>query len=465
MSGMSEKSEIGTSVDVVYPFRVCSVSEKGPVRQQNEDSMVHFDSPFGHVVIVADGMGGHGHGDLAAALVVNGFQESLCQQDPASMPIPDAIRIACSAVNAKIVEMAGSVNHAVMGSTVVMVVLHEADFYVAHVGDSRAYLMRNGSLSRLTRDHSVVQREVDDGLLTEEQAREDSRSSVLTRAMGTPNGENIEIQGPMPLSDGDGILLCSDGLHGFALDRQIEDAIVRNNLDPQKVTMGLVNLAIGTYFSNDNVTVQYIQIGKPRAVNPVRPVFGRAKKSPEPGASHEPVQSARKNKQSLLSKILLWLGCALVVAAGGWVASHPGTARNLQSLRFPTAKRGKAPAQPVPPAVAKVSPAQPEATARALAPLRVEVVLPVKNQSSKIQLSEFTDEAESKFKLLSQGNNRTIDFVLVLNNDVRVPPSKEALQIFRDPGRQSVLQIPKSLNCGKAEVPPGFEAMMVFKKN
>ncbi len=151
---------------------------------------------------------------LAAALVVNGFQESLKEQDPAAVSLPDALRLACSTVNAKIVEMTTSVNQTVMGSTVVMVVLHQAEFYVAHVGDSRAYLLRNGALSRLTKDHSVVQRDVDDGLLTEEQARQDSRSSMLTRAMGTPNGENIEIQGPMPLMDGDGILLCTDGLHG-----------------------------------------------------------------------------------------------------------------------------------------------------------------------------------------------------------------------------------------------------------
>jgi len=348
MSETDERREVATAADVAYPYRVCSISEKGPVRQQNEDSMVHFGSPFGHVVIVADGMGGHGHGDLAAALVVNGFQESFKEQDPAAISLPDAIRLACSVVNAKIVEMTSSVNQAVMGSTVVMVVLHQAEFYVAHVGDSRAYLLRGGALSRLTKDHSVVQRDVDDGLLTEEQAREDSRSSMLTRAMGTPNGENIEIQGPMPLMDGDGILLCSDGLHGFALDRQIEDAIVCNNLDPQKVTKGLVNLAIGTYFSNDNVTVQYIQIGKPKPLNSVRPAFGRAKRALESVHSDATPQTlATKQKRSLLSRVLLWLNTALILAAVGWGALHLNTVATLLKLpRISPTNPAKAPNDP-----------------------------------------------------------------------------------------------------------------------
>ncbi len=92
-----------------------------------------------------------------------------------------------------------------------------------------------------------------------------------------------------------------------------------NNLDPQKVTTGLVNLAIGTYFSNDNVTVQYIQIGKPKALSSVRPAFGRAKRTPEstqPGSS--PRTSATRRKPSLFSKVLLWLSTLLIVAAVGW---------------------------------------------------------------------------------------------------------------------------------------------------
>ncbi len=372
MSETDERREVATAGDVAYPFRVCSISEKGPVRQQNEDSMVHFDSPFGHVVIVADGMGGHGHGDLAAALVVNGFQESLKEQDSTAVSLPDALRLACSVVNAKIVEMTSSVNQTVMGSTVVMVVLHQAEFYVAHVGDSRAYLLRNGALSRLTKDHSVVQRDVDDGLLTEEQARQDSRSSMLTRAMGTPNGENIEIQGPMPLMDGDGILLCTDGLHGFALDRQIEDAIVCNNLDPQKVTTGLVNLAIGTYFSNDNVTVQYIQIGNPKPLNSVRPVFGRPKRASEstqPGRS--PQASATRRKRSLFSKVLLWLNTLLILAAIGWAAIHQDRVIGYLKSWLPESK------QPT------VSSSTSNSTQQqSLKPLTIRIVLPDTDKAS-----------------------------------------------------------------------------------
>ncbi len=424
MSETDERHEVATAGNVAYPFRVCSISEKGPVRQQNEDSMVHFDSPFGHVVIVADGMGGHGHGDLAAALVVNGFQESLKEQDPAAVSLPDALRLTCSTVNAKIVEMTSSVNQTVMGSTVVMVVLHQAEFYVAHVGDSRAYLLRNGALSRLTKDHSVVQRDVDDGLLTEEQARQDSRSSMLTRAMGTPNGENIEIQGPMPLMDGDGILLCTDGLHGFALDRQIEDAIVCNNLDPQKVTTGLVNLAIGTYFSNDNVTVQYIQIGKPKPLHSVRPVFGRPKRASEstqPGSSPQAAETRRK--RSLFSKVLLWLNTLLILAAVGWGAIHPNRVAELFTLPTPPTKLAD---------TSKHADNDNAVKAKStLATLRVGVVLPGEN------LEKFLFACSSN-PPKGQGELYKIEFVI---------PVQPAPVTTENPQQR---EIPKNVTCVKA---------------
>jgi len=330
-----EASREGAAVcDVDFPFRVCSVTETGPVREKNEDSMVHFDSPFGHVILVADGMGGHCHGDLAAALVVNGFQESLLNQDASSVSVQEAIHIACSVVNQRIIEIGESVQHAVIGSTVVLVVLTRREFYVAHVGDSRAYLIRNGSLTRLTKDHSVVQREIDDGFLTEEQARADRRASMLTRALGTPNGSEIEISRPLPLQDGDGILLSTDGLHGFALDRQIEDAVLCNNLDPQKVTRGLVNLAIGTYFSNDNVTVQFIQIGKPKPNQATRPVFGRPRAAAEAAAPSSPTIALRPSP--LWLRIFLWLNSVILLGVIGLGATHPSVVGRLaQDLRRP----------------------------------------------------------------------------------------------------------------------------------
>jgi PPM family protein phosphatase len=326
--------EGATICDVDFPFRVCSVTETGPVREKNEDSMVHFDSPFGHVILVADGMGGHGHGDLAAALVVNGFQESLLNQDASSVSVLEAIHIACSVVNQRIIEIGESVQHAVIGSTVVLVVLTRREFYVAHVGDSRAYLIRNGSLTRLTKDHSVVQREIDDGFLSEEQARADSRASMLTRALGTPNGFEIEISRPLPLQDGDGILLSTDGLHGFALDRQIEDAVLCNKLDPQKVTRGLVNLAIGTYFSNDNVTVQFVQIGTPKPNQATRPVFGRPRAPAQAATPSSPIVALRPSP--LWVRILLWLNGVIVLGVMGLSATHPSVvARLAQDLRRP----------------------------------------------------------------------------------------------------------------------------------
>jgi len=427
MAGLNDTQELTAPPDVAFPVRVCSVSEKGS-REQNEDNMVRFNSPYGHVVIVADGMGGHGHGDLASALVVNGFQEALTKQDSADISIPEAIKAACSEVNASILQMAADLTHSVMGSTVVMVVLHHGEFYIAHVGDSRAYLMRDGVLTRLTKDHSLVQREVDEGLLTEEQAKQDSRSSTLTRALGTANGENIEVRGPEPLHDGDGILLCTDGLHGFAFDRQIEDAILFNQMDPQKVTTGLVNLAIGTYFSNDNVTVQYVQIGKPKPAASVRPVFGRSKAGAEvpPPHSHSPAdRGEHSRKRSLITRILLWLMILLFLAV-----AFQQIRKRVRPGKPPTAaSKGQERSSNASPAPLPAAPAKPPKNS-----FRVGVVI---SDPAKRSLKDLVDTVEKCWAVESKNLDKDI---LLLPEDTKpgekVSPNEPDCEVAFRPSEQ-----------------------------
>lgn len=224
------------------------------------------------IYIVADGMGGHNSGDLAAELTVEGIREFLAQTLP-KMPVTDAIRNALQSVNARVYKAAhaGDPTSEGMGSTVVLLATMGRLAYIAHVGDSRAYLYRNGILTPLTRDHSLVQDMVDSGVLTPEEARNHPHSNVINRAIGNESEVEVTLKGPLPLRSGDGFLLCSDGLCGYVEDGEIE-AVLRGDCSVQEVADNLVVLALRAG-GLDNVTVQFIQYGKRSEA--------RAKKMPE----------------------------------------------------------------------------------------------------------------------------------------------------------------------------------------
>jgi len=147
-----------------------------------------------------------------------------------------------------------------MGSTAVMLLIFSQIAKIAHVGDSRAYLYRNGKLSLLTKDHTQVQRMVDAGMLTPEQARNHPSSSILDRAIGNRPTVAIDINPEFVLENGDGILLCSDGLSGYADDQEIE-AAMDDSLTPQENVDRLINMALQKG-GEDNVTIQFVRFGK-----------------------------------------------------------------------------------------------------------------------------------------------------------------------------------------------------------
>lgn len=255
--------------------RVGVKTEKG-LRSINQDRMNRVMTPLGDLLIVADGMGGQSNGEVAASLVVQGFSEALSGM-AAGADVREALRYAARQTNERIMAAAGEARAegGGMGSTVVLALVRDNAVFVGHVGDSRAYLFRDGELHRLTNDHSMVQIEIDEGRLTEEQARHDARASTLTRAMGRPMGEQIEISEPVQVRDGDGILLCTDGLHGYVPDDLIAYFIVKSIRDPQLVAEHLVRVAL--LDSDDNITVQYVQFGMPRVGLKPPPVYGKSR--------------------------------------------------------------------------------------------------------------------------------------------------------------------------------------------
>jgi serine/threonine protein phosphatase PrpC len=245
-------------------LRVGALSHTGKVREENQDRMSRFYCPLGEVFVVADGMGGHMGGATAAAMVTQGFEEALAGA-PGGASTPDILEAAGARINAAIHREAicGNPETAKMGSTVVLALLAGTTVTLAHAGDSRAYLFRKGRLECLTRDHSRVQHLVDQGHLTETEAREHPDASVLNRCLGARPDVRLEISRPFRLKPGDALMLCSDGLCGY-LEREAIGATLARTPDPQDAADTLVKLALDAG-GEDNTTVQVIQLGARKA--------------------------------------------------------------------------------------------------------------------------------------------------------------------------------------------------------
>ena len=234
-------------------FRTDSVAATHPglVRRVNEDS--YCDRSADGLWAVADGMGGHAHGEWASSAVVQALE---------SVAVPDDFDTAAQAVAAAV----HSANRRIwaesqrrtqqMGSTVVALVIREGRFGIVWVGDSRAYLLRGGTLYMLSRDHSQVQEMVDRGLIAPDQARHHPVGHVLARAIGV--GARMEVDVVTDeVEPADVFLLCSDGLTGKVEDAEIAamlrggadraaiDALIATTLErgaPDNVTAILVGL-------------------------------------------------------------------------------------------------------------------------------------------------------------------------------------------------------------------------------
>ena len=239
---------------------IAARSETGFVRNENQDRMSGAEVPLGQLFIVADGMGGHKGGALAAELTIVGLQRHIAAAAP-DADVKEVIRAAFKKVNEEVHQKAHSGNPETegMGSTAVLMLISNEAAVLAHVGDSRAYLYRRNQLKQLTKDHTVVQKMVDAGMLTLEEAAKHPNASVLERAVGSKPGVEVEVSPELKIYDGDAVLLCSDGLSGYASDAEIA-AVLRSPATVQEVPQRLVELALQKG-GEDNVTVQFIQCG------------------------------------------------------------------------------------------------------------------------------------------------------------------------------------------------------------
>ena len=230
-------------------------TDVGRQRERNEDALLVRTRVFA----VADGMGGHRAGEVASATALGPLEG----MDAATFADEDA-------AHAALVEAMLAANRAVatraqvephlegMGTTLTAVLVQGGTAHVAHVGDSRAYLHREGRLLQLTDDHTLVQALVDQGRITADQARVHHSRSVITRAIGVRAEVEVDVLA-VPLAPGDRLLLCSDGLSGVVGDEDIA-AILGAHADPDAATAALV-AAANDGGGPDNVTVLLIEAG------------------------------------------------------------------------------------------------------------------------------------------------------------------------------------------------------------
>jgi protein phosphatase len=226
-------------------WRYAAASDVGLHREGNEDAL--YAGPW--LLAVADGMGGHAAGEVASAAAIAALTPLDVESDGDA---GGALRSAIVAANSRLREMVAADNHLHgMGTTVTAALADGDRMVLAHIGDSRAYLLRSGALTQLTRDHTYVQQLVDEGRISAEDVGTHPQRSMITRAVDGRESAAPDIS-EHEVHDGDRLLICSDGLSGVVSDTTLEEVLRGGS--PQDAVEALVGLALRGG-APDNVTV------------------------------------------------------------------------------------------------------------------------------------------------------------------------------------------------------------------
>ncbi|HBM76251.1 MAG TPA: Stp1/IreP family PP2C-type Ser/Thr phosphatase [Clostridiaceae bacterium] len=246
-------------------LKVACLTDIGRIREINEDSFVHKPIKQGwDLLMVADGMGGHNAGEVASSIAVQSISEYIEKQAENIEHKENAVEIVKSAVIqanydifAKSKQVAGFSG---MGTTVTVALISKDVMLIGHVGDSRAYLMRNSSMCKITSDHSLVAELVKNGTITEDEAQHHPQKNIITRALGAEESVQVDTN-TIILKPGDTIMLCTDGLTNMLDDKEIEHILLKMD-DPSLAVKELVDSAneLGGY---DNITVLVAKVACP----------------------------------------------------------------------------------------------------------------------------------------------------------------------------------------------------------
>lgn len=288
-------------------IKAATLSDVGRARELNEDSSFAGERLFA----VADGLGGHRAGEVASGIVV----ESIAALDTTfdSSNVGGRLIDAVLEANRRVFQkQEAESDHRGMASTVTALAIDGSTAHLVHVGDSRCYLVRDGAITQISQDHTLVARMVEEGKLTPQQAEYHPQRSIVTRALGA--GPDVDVDTlEIELVGGDRLLLCSDGLTAVLSDEELYDFVARSR-DLETTCRSLVDEA-NARGGPDNITVLLIEVAGPRrtVASPVQqPVSADVEPVP-------PAPAARRAVRKVPVRALVWLFIVLSVAAGAWV--------------------------------------------------------------------------------------------------------------------------------------------------
>jgi protein phosphatase len=240
-----DRAEKARGVNLVTMFG--ARTDLGRIRENNEDKFDFYQpedeeilASKGAFYAVADGMGGHSAGQIASELALKTAIKAYYSDG--SLIVTESLRAAVQQANALIFDTARAVpDRAGMGTTITAIVVRGEDVYIAQVGDSRCYRVRDGKISQLTEDHSWVAEQVKRGAMTESEAMMSPFKNVITRSLGNAPNVDVDIY-TEELQEGDEFLLCSDGLSNEINPDEMRDAMVKNA--PSQAAFEMVDLAL-----------------------------------------------------------------------------------------------------------------------------------------------------------------------------------------------------------------------------
>lgn len=227
-----------------------AITDKGIVREENEDRILAPKDDNGYFIAVADGMGGHNAGEVASSLVIETLSD-FCENTPKNKINESSLKEVLTSANKKVCDDAqNNPVHKGMGTTVTAAAFIDNEATIINVGDSRAYFFRNGVLKQITKDHSYVQMLIDHGYISKSDAMRHPHKNIITRAIGIDENVEADIY-KVQLQKKDVILLCSDGLSNVVSDNEIASILGK---DIDTAVERLLNLAL-SYGGPDNISI------------------------------------------------------------------------------------------------------------------------------------------------------------------------------------------------------------------
>jgi len=243
-------------------FKFHTQTDPGRTRENNEDS-VAFDEPT-RLAVLADGMGGYNAGEIASGMATAFIKSEMARwlsevgQHAQGKEIRRALEICVDNANLSIFSAANSNSHySGMGTTLVVGVFQGTTLLLGHIGDSRCYRLRGRQFAQITKDHSLLQEQIDSGLLTLEQAATAPNKNLVTRALGVEDAVMLELN-EFQVQPGDLYLMCSDGLTDMVDDAEISNILEGSSSMEQKADR-LVSVA-NEHGGRDNITVLLVQV-------------------------------------------------------------------------------------------------------------------------------------------------------------------------------------------------------------